>query len=378
MSPAVSAADAQQVVLGLAAGLGVASIYPAGHPRIDAAAERIVRELGKLRVAHPETSEITLLCVDDDLMVEGRPLPHLDLQLRPLLRVLRRHRVQRITLTIELTLADVRGFLEALVDRAELVSTQRLVLGRLLLGDAEEGDAGAGEEVLPLAERDLDMAETAFASFAGGGADGVEQLDRIVWRFMDGLAQTSRSLLLLAPLKDRSQAAFVHAMNVGLLTMAQGRALGIEGAVLHDLGVAGMLHDIGLSRLPARGAGAPDSAWEMTRRHPEVGAAMLAGADGVPPVAVQVAYEHHLRWDGGPSYPESARGRMPSFATQIVAVADTYDTMVASRTLGSAEARGVAMQIWRERSGTWLDPLLVSSFVLLVSESADNAQRAER
>jgi hypothetical protein len=366
--------EAQPVVLALAAGLGVASIYPPGHPRIDLAAERLVRELGRLFVNRPG-NDLTMLCVDEDLVVDGRPLRQLSLQLRPLLRVLQRRRIQRLTFADGLTAEDFRQFLEALVGRGELVSSQRLVLGRLLLGDGPEGEEGAGEDgsedLLPLAERDVDVAEEAYASFAGGG-EGVEQLDRIVWRFMDGLARTSRSLLLLAPIRDAGQASFVHAMNVALLTMAQGRALGIEGAVLHDLGIAGLLHDIGRTRIPAGGSRRDgrldDEGWALARRHPELGAALLAGIDSVPPVAVQVAYEHHLRWDGQPSYPESAHGRLPSFATQIVAVADTYDTMVASRTLGAAQARRAAFHMWRQRSGTWLDPLLVAHFVLLVSE----------
>ena len=96
---------------------------------------------------------------------------------------------------------------------------------------------------------------------------------------------------------------------------------------------------------------------------------MLAGMEGVPALAVQVAYEHHLRWDGGPSFPEAARGRMPGFGSQIVAVADTYDTMICSRGLTGAAARDAALRVWKVRSGTWLDPLLVSHFVLLVAES---------
>ena len=88
---------------------------------------------------------------------------------------------------------------------------------------------------------------------------------------------------------------------------------------------------------------------------------------------MQVAYEHHLRWDGGPSFPESARGRRPrapSFASQLVAVADTFDTMISSRGLIGAQAREAAYRVWRVRAGTWLDPFLVSNFIFLMIEAA--------
>src|SRR6185503_5987974 len=100
------------------------------------------------------------------------------------------------------------------------------------------------------------------------------------------------------------------------------------------------------SDLPRDGAGRlTEAGWDLVKSHTELGAAMLAGMEGVPPIAVQVAYEHHLRWDGQPSFPERARGRYPSFASQLVAVADSYDTMVASRGLQSPEARPAAMSV---------------------------------
>ena len=39
-------------------------------------------------------------------------------------------------------------------------------------------------------------------------------------------------------------------MNVGVLTMAQARSLGIDGALLREFGLAGLMHDIGKIRTP--------------------------------------------------------------------------------------------------------------------------------
>lgn len=365
------AGDLQPLVLALATGVGAASIYPAGHPRIDESAARVVRELERL-LAERGDSEVTLLVVDGEMVVDGRPLRHVSMSLQPLLKAFARRRVQRLTLAAGLIAAECREFLEALLGRGKLRSLDHLIVGRVMLGTGGAellDETGVLEGLLPLSERDVDQAQEAFAAFAGGA---VEQLDRIVWRFMDGLAQATPALLLLAPIKDRRQAMFVHALNVGLLTVLQARSLGIEGTVLHDLGVAGMLHDIGETQLPTDlprdGAGRlTEAGWELVKSHTELGAAMLAGMEGVPPIAVQVAYEHHLRWDGQPSFPERARGRYPSFASQLVAVADSYDTMVASRGLQTAEARPAAMRVWQQRAGSWLDPFLVSSFTTLLA-----------
>src|SRR6185503_13843709 len=121
--------------------------------------------------------------VDGEMVVDGRPLLHVSASLQPLLRAFARRRVQRLTLAEGLAAAECREFLEALLGRAKLRSLDHLIVGRVMLGTGgmDLDETGTLEALLPLSERDLDQAQEAFKAFAGGA---VEQLDRIVWRFM--------------------------------------------------------------------------------------------------------------------------------------------------------------------------------------------------
>ena len=103
--------------------------------------------------------------------------------------------------------------------------------------------------------------------------------------------------------------------------------------------------------------------------HPELGAAQLSGLPEVPHVAVLAAYEHHLRWDGKPSYPIPNVPRKPNLASQMVAISDTYDAMVGAHGPTSGVHSLAARKVWRSRSETHLDPFLVGNFVLMVSEA---------
>ena len=53
------------------------------------------------------------------------------------------------------------------------------------------------------------------------------------------------SLLALTALKRHDNYTFTHMVNVSILTMAQARALGIDGVLLREFGLAGLMHDIG-------------------------------------------------------------------------------------------------------------------------------------
>jgi response regulator RpfG family c-di-GMP phosphodiesterase len=96
-------------------------------------------------------------------------------------------------------------------------------------------------------------------------------------------------------------------------------------------------------------------------RHVDLGAQMLCGLDGAPPLAALVAYEHHLRYDGRPSFPALARRRAPNLASQLTALADGYDTV---RALRSAD---VALAVVRGRADSFYDPFLAGHFVKLFS-----------
>ncbi len=172
-------------------------------------------------------------------------------------------------------------------------------------------------------------------------------------------------------MKSLDQKLFVHAINVAMLVVAQARSLGITGQSLQSVGLAALLHDIGKLSLPAalldRDEDLSDVEWEILKMHTVLGAAELCGLPEAPPLAVLVAYEHHMRWDGKPSYPVPSVPRRPNLASQLTAIADTYDVMVESRGFTGGVLGEVATRVWRDRSETFLDPFLVGNFVLMVA-----------
>jgi putative nucleotidyltransferase with HDIG domain len=284
--------------------------------------------------------------------------------------------VERLTLAAGLADEEIHRLVEGLAGVGPLASSPHAVLGRVHLGEAagDDGDAGpvvpklGSEEV---SEEVIDEVETSFLRFPTDRQGSVAQLDQMLWQLVEGIDQTTRSLLLLGPMKSFEQRLFAHSVNVALLTLAQARSLGIEGQALHDIGLAALLHDIGKMTLPRsllhKGGEYTDHEWEVVKLHPELGAAQLCGQEGVPAVAVLVAYEHHLRWDGQPSYPVPTTPRTPNLASQMTAIADTYDAMVAARGLTGGVHGEAARGVWQERSETFLDPFLVGNFVLLLS-----------
>ena len=399
------------------------ALYPGSHPRTQEAIENWVNSLEHVLALRNQLS-ITLLALNDDLVVDAQPMGKGSLTVRGFVRALGRLGVEGITLVRGLTREEVGRFLETLAERSSAVSTEHIQVGKLRLGFTATGEgqgAGWGEGGAGLGEAGTGSAGGSGGSGAAGGAGaggaggaaggaggagsggarggvdhsarladeaqqaatvfgswrqdrraGAAAMERLIWSAIDALAQSADAMLPLGLLRDHDEATFAHSVNVALLVLAHARALGLRGEALKDSGLGALLHDVGKLALPPElsqpKAQMTAEQWDLMRRHPQLGAAMLCETRDVPQIAVLVAYEHHLRYDGQPSYPTLLQRRRPCLASGLTAVADTFDSF-----LGRSPTplrRAAAFTLLRRRAGNYLDPVLVQSFCTLFEPTA--------
>lgn len=340
------------------------AIYPPGHPQVEGALSALERAVAAS--VGPGGGEVQIVVLDGELVLDGRALRTESLQLRAFTRGMSRLGIESLRLLPGLAGSECRRLVEGLAGLSPLEPSAHVAVGRLQLPEGTTPEGSWGE----ISERALDRAEEAFLRLRTDPEPAVEQLGHLLGAFVEQLARTERSLLLPPPADDPDRALFLHSFSVAHLVLAQAASLGIRGQALQDLGLAAMLHDVGKLHLPTallrRRGRLEDREWEVARLHPALGAAFLAGLRNAPEVAVLVAYEHHWRWDGEPSYPANPSGRAPGLASRLTAVADTYDAIVAGRNLDGGPGSEQALALWRRRAGTFLDPVLATHFLGLV------------
>ncbi|MHC4976683.1 MAG: HD domain-containing phosphohydrolase [Planctomycetota bacterium] len=105
--------------------------------------------------------------------------------------------------------------------------------------------------------------------------------------------------------------------------------------LIRDAIIAGFLHDIALASVPDEivsklGTLSPEE-WHDINAHPLRAYNTLKDCPNVPETVLHAIYNHHERMDGG-GYPRGLRASDIDTLTNILIVADTFDTIRASRT----------------------------------------------
>jgi two-component system cell cycle response regulator len=172
----------------------------------------------------------------------------------------------------------------------------------------------------------------------------------------------SSTVLALADVVDSRTTA--HSQAVGRYAAAIARELGLPEAVVERVRFSGIVRDIGKIGIPDSILRKPGwlsaEDWDALRRHPEIGASILAGAD-MEDVSEWVL-SHHERPDGT-GYPQGLSGTDIPIEARILAVADAYEAMTSNRIYRAAMTEGDARAELVRCAGTQFDERVVEAFI---------------
>ena len=130
------------------------------------------------------------------------------------------------------------------------------------------------------------------------------------------------------------------------------------------------LHDFGKSGVPAAVLRKPGrltaSEYELMKTHTTIGAQILGGSrHRILQLASEIAGSHHERWDGD-GYPRGLAGDDIPLVARIVAVADTFDTIVHTRPYKDALSLEAAVEEIVRCAGGHFDPGVVGAFQAII------------
>lgn len=199
----------------------------------------------------------------------------------------------------------------------------------------------------------------------GGGID-TKIAKEAVASCVNSVLHSPDAMLWMTQLKNKDEYTAQHSLNVCVLSVVLGRHLNLSETALNNLGLCGMMHDMGKILIPLEilnkpGKLEPDE-MEIMKSHTTLGYELLKSSYNMYPGAIDAARTHHERLDGK-GYPRQIRYSSISFYTKIVTIVDKYDAIISDRVYQKGRTHLDAISVLSNESGSQFDPQLVIKFI---------------
>ncbi|MGE5628569.1 MAG: HD-GYP domain-containing protein [Solirubrobacterales bacterium] len=132
----------------------------------------------------------------------------------------------------------------------------------------------------------------------------------------------------LYEIQTQSNQRYVHSMEVCVRSIFLGKELGLRHEQLNELGLAALLHDIGMTKIPLnileKHGKYTHEEQLLIKEHPKMGYEILKQNMRISEPVLNGVLQHHERVDGK-GYPNGLYGSQICKYAKIISVCDMYD-----------------------------------------------------
>ncbi|MDD3350391.1 MAG: HD-GYP domain-containing protein [Eubacteriales bacterium] len=254
--------------------------------------------------------------------------------------------------------------------KTNLESIDRLLYSGIYIEDKlSEGIIHENAVNSRIRERTLREVRDIFVQTEAGNVD-IEETVRAARQQVDSIVEEisgNKDILInMMDLQAFDDYTYNHSVNVAILSISLGVALGISKPELCKLGFAALLHDIGKVFVPKDILNKPDklteNEFEEMKTHSKLGWDHIKKGLGISEDVLVGILQHHEKYGGG-GYPDNLEGESISLFGRIIAAADVYDALTSQRPYRKAMLPSDAVEYVMASIVTQFDPMIVSTLV---------------
>ncbi|WP_281375290.1 HD-GYP domain-containing protein [Sphingomonas jinjuensis] len=190
------------------------------------------------------------------------------------------------------------------------------------------------EKIRRAVQRSARAIESIMSAAAEGNRISANQVAPLVDDISASVEDHPEALVGLTRLRTKDEYTFVHSVSVCALMMTLGRHIGCDDETVRQLGIGGLLHDIGKMAIPdamlKKSTRLTDDERTLISTHPEQGYRVLQASSDVSQIVLDVTRHHHERVDGT-GYPLRLAGDQLTMPMRIAAICDVFDAVTADR-----------------------------------------------
>ncbi len=188
--------------------------------------------------------------------------------------------------------------------------------------------------IYPTFEKSQIATKSLFEAIANQQKLDISTVSDVLDNMVDSISRTPDALMWLARLKHTDNISYGQALNVSINMMAFASFLALPKKQIKEMGLAGLLQDIGKVKIPQRillkKSKLTRTEFELAKLHIEEGLKILAQTPDIPSLVMDVIAQHHERFNGS-GYPHQLQGSMININGQIAGLVDTYCALTTDR-----------------------------------------------
>lgn len=164
---------------------------------------------------------------------------------------------------------------------------------------------------------------------------------------VDSVVRNPDALVWLNKLKRTDQYSYDHALDVSVYLLVFGRYLGLPEMHLSMVGTAGLMQDLGKSRLPPellhKTGKLTAHEYDLFKTHVDLTLEILATNTTVSLDLVDMVMKHHERYDGS-GYPNGLKGAEVGLYAEMAGLVDSYCAMTRDKPYRAARTNQEALE----------------------------------
>ncbi len=182
--------------------------------------------------------------------------------------------------------------------------------------------------------KDVNIAKLMIQDLASGKDLDFKKLEDISEHVYSKINDCSSLMDCVNSVKIADSYTYSHLVNVSVYSMLIGKWLSLNKKQLKDVVMAGLLHDVGKSQIPAeilnkRGP-LTDYEYEIMKRHTVLGFEIIKNCSDINMDVKRAVVMHHEKEDGT-GYPYGIKGTQKNLYAKILTIADIFDAITSER-----------------------------------------------
>ncbi len=353
-----------ELISAVATAITSCSLYSKEHEVVLA---QCAKAVGLIEGMYDE-GQLGLTVLGEALLVNGRKVKSKGLHAVNFIGRMRRKGIQQLVFHQGVTAPELVECIAGLAAKG----SPKANLPHIAVGSLEiRFNAAGGSDPAAVISAGAERIKALHSSVSHFGSIDIVGIEEIVIGFLSVLRRQENVLRIVQPIRAHSDYTYAHSANVTVLSMFIAETIGVDDEVLQDVGVAGLMHDIGKvfvdKKILEKDSKLDAGEWDEMKKHTVFGAQYLASLPEVPRLAFVGAFEHHMKFDGT-GYPNTRlHGRRQHPVSQIIAIADFFDALRTERPYRRPLEMPAILGMLKDSSGKDFNPVLVDHFIRSLS-----------